>query len=138
MQETQREQKKFAPEELVLVDTHEMSDHERWEPGVFVEKLPDGRNLVELMDGERKVTLAYPDKCVRHAKDAYSLKVKYEVYVDSFRGSDVLTYDGYSKDKALKSAEDWALKLGGLSDDDVAVDHVVVGGYRLAHYAPKK
>jgi len=132
------EQKMFSPEELVLVDTHALINHERWEPGVYVEALPNGMHLVEVMKNGRKATLAYPDFCVRHASEAYDLEVRFEVYVDSFNGSDVVTYEGVDGEKkAIKGAEDWTNQANA-PKYDVVIDRVVIGGVHPFKKIPPK
>lgn len=122
------EERKFEPEELILVDTHELGGCERWEPAIYIEQLfGEQRHLVEVMENGRKVTHAYHIGRLRHAKEAYELEVKYEVYADNWRGSDVLSYDGVNGEAgALENAKSWSLE----TDNDVIVDRVVFGGDR--------
>lgn len=132
------EERKFEPEELILVDTHELVGYERWEPAIYLGQLDEQRHLVEISVNGKRETRAYKTMCLRHSDEAYELEVKYEVYADNRKGSDVLSYDGVKGEAgALENAKSWSLE----TDNDVIVDRVVFGGHRryaLYHKGEKK
>lgn len=118
-------ERKFVPEELILVDNHELVDHERWVPGIYLERLDEQRHLVEIMVNGKREVRGYKTMCLRHADEAYDLDVKYEVYADCWRGSDLLSYDGVDAEpKALAEAKKWSTE----SENEIVVDRIVVSG----------
>ena len=132
--------KTFSKDELILVDIAEKADQEKWVPGIYGCELPNGNHIVDVtIDGER-VERAYPTKCIKHSDEAYMLSVKFEVYVDSYRMSDVETFEGIgAEDKARQAAEEWAGQEFCPPSDDIVIDRVVVGGiHRFAVREIKK